>query len=165
MINGRGRAPRGHRGAARRDNHGVNGHVRLDKPPLIAANPPVTPAVLHMMKKRWTESDWYVPLDWLFHFGMVVFLPLGMILAITVHNVIRMTRAGNPLLAYLAGAAGVIGIVLLFFARLPLYRQRKFFVLGSKQLPPRNQKLYRIAYGFLIPSMLTMLGILALVRS
>ena len=41
MINVRGQAPRGHRGAGRRDNHGVNGRFRLDKPPLIAANPPV----------------------------------------------------------------------------------------------------------------------------
>ena len=51
MINGRGQAPRGHRGARRRDNHGVNGRLRLDKPTLIAANPPVTPAVRPMKMK------------------------------------------------------------------------------------------------------------------
>lgn len=117
------------------------------------------------MKKRWTESDWYIPGDWLMHLVMIVFMPIGVVIGITVVNVIHMTKRGNPLLAYIAGAAGVIGIVLFFFARLPLYRQRKFFVLGPKLLPPKHKKLYWTAYAFIVPSILTMLGILALLRS
>ena len=62
VINGRGQARRGHRGAKRRDNHGVNGHVRLDKPALIAANPPVTPAVRRQRSVRHLDKvkDGYV---------------------------------------------------------------------------------------------------------
>jgi hypothetical protein len=43
---------------------------------------------------------------------------------------------------------GIIGIVLLFLARLPLYRQKRFFVFGPKHLDAAHRKLYQAAYAF-----------------
>ena len=48
-----------------------------------------------------------------------------------------------------AVVAGFVGVVLLFFARLPLYRERQFFAFGSKRLDVPHRRLYRLAYGFI----------------
>lgn len=37
----------------------------------------------------------------------------------------------------------VLGAVLLFRAKLPLYRQGRFLTIGAHDLPPSSQKLYR----------------------
>ncbi len=51
-------------------------------------------------------------------------------------------------------AVALAGTATLFRARLPLYRQGKFFLFGSRMLPPESQKLYRVAYALLIPSII-----------
>lgn len=40
-----------------------------------------------------------------------------------------------------------IGVGLIFFAKLPLYRQRRFFTFGSGVLPPGSRPFYRWGYG------------------
>jgi hypothetical protein len=47
---------------------------------------------------------------------------------------------------------GVVGIGLLFFARLPLYRQRRFMTFGPRHLDSTHRKLYWRAYGFVAVS-------------
>lgn len=57
----------------------------------------------------------------------------------------------------------MIGIILLFFSRLPLYKQHKFFTFGSRALPPLHRKFYRTAYVFIgIAIVLMLLLIVAL---
>jgi hypothetical protein len=51
----------------------------------------------------------------------------------------------------------LVGTGLLFWARLPLYRQRRFFSFGSHALPPASVSIYRTAYALLIPSILVLL--------
>ena len=65
---------------------------------------------------------------------------------------------------WVALALAVTGIVLLFLARLPLYGQRKFFTFGSRGLPERTRKLYRVAYFFIGLGVLIMLVLLAVLR-
>ena len=117
------------------------------------------------MKKRWTESDWYIPPDTLFHFGSMFVMPIIVMVALTVATAILRAKQGDPLLAYIAGSLGVIGVVLLFFARLPLYRQKKFFAFGPRQLTGTHRKLYWWAYAFIVPSVIMLLGLLALLKS
>jgi hypothetical protein len=52
----------------------------------------------------------------------------------------------------LAVGLGVVGIGLLFFARLPLYRQRRFTTFGPRHLDSAHRKLYWRAYGFVAVS-------------
>jgi hypothetical protein len=49
-------------------------------------------------------------------------------------------------------AAGMFGMVLLFFARLPLYRQRRFLVFGPRELDRLHRRLYWLAYAVLLVS-------------
>lgn len=107
---------------------------------------------------RWLESDWYVPRDWLFNAGWMILAPLSLILGVMVVNVKMMTELGNPTPAYAAGAIALVGVILLFFARLPLYRQRKFLAIGPRQLDRAHRKLYWMAYALIVPSVLMMLA-------
>jgi hypothetical protein len=61
-------------------------------------------------------------------------------------NAVRHT--GDATILYTALAFGVVGSALLFFARLPLYQQRRFFTFGSSALDERHKRLYRWAYRF-----------------
>lgn len=53
--------------------------------------------------------------------------------------------------------AGAIGIALLFIARLPLYRQRRFWAVGPRQLDRKHRLFYWLAYAFVTVSLLLLL--------
>jgi hypothetical protein len=59
---------------------------------------------------------------------------------------------------------GGIGTVLLFFARLPLYRQRRFLVLGPRELDDRHRRLYWWAYRFIATSIVLLVVLIVAVR-
>ena len=63
-------------------------------------------------------------------------------------------KRGDRTLLAVALILGGIGVVLLFFARLPLYRQRRFFVFGARELSGFHKRLYYAAYLFLVPCIL-----------
>lgn len=90
-------------------------------------------------------------------FGLYfIFLPIGVLIALLIPALCG-AREGDPSLLYASIAFAVTGIVLLFFARLPLYEQHKFFTFGSKALPPLHRKLYRAAYVFICIAVVLML--------
>ena len=39
-----------------------------------------------------------------------------------------------------------VGVALVFYAKLPLYRQRRFFTFGSRALPESKRSFYRWGY-------------------
>lgn len=39
-----------------------------------------------------------------------------------------------------------VGVSLVFYAKLPLYRQRRFFTFGTKPIPEHRRKFYRWGY-------------------
>ena len=43
-------------------------------------------------------------------------------------------------------AAATVGVALVFYAKLPLYRQRRFFTFGSRALPESRRPFYRWGY-------------------
>jgi len=45
---------------------------------------------------------------------------------------------------------GILGVCLLIYARLPLYRQGKFLTFGPKDLPPRRLPAYRWAWRLVV---------------
>ena len=56
--------------------------------------------------------------------------------------------------------AGVVGVVLLFLARLPLYRRGQFLVFGPRLLDAPHRRLYYWAYVFVAISLLLLLGLI-----
>jgi hypothetical protein len=64
-------------------------------------------------------------------------------------------KAADALNLFYSGLGiGSLGIVLLFFARLPLYHQRRFWTFGPRELPAFHRKLYWLAYLFVVASVL-----------
>lgn len=50
----------------------------------------------------------------------------------------------------IALAVAVVGLSLIFSAKLPLYRERRFFTFGSKVVPEERRPLYRWGYRCVI---------------
>lgn len=61
----------------------------------------------------------------------------------------------------IATGTSLLGMVLLFLAKLPQYRAGVFLRVGCHHLPPRQQQLYRISFWFIIPSVLILSALLA----
>jgi hypothetical protein len=109
------------------------------------------------LMKRHRLSDWYVPPDIALIYGVPFILiamavPSSMLLPL----LSRARSSGDFTLLYMAFALGAVGIVLLALARMPLYRQRRFFTFGPRALDEGLRRLYRWAYRFIGASVLLM---------
>lgn len=69
-------------------------------------------------------------------------------------------KRGDTTLFNFAVFLGVVGAVLLFIARIPLYRQRRFFTLGPRALTGIYRKLYFTSYVFIVPSIVLLVLLL-----
>ena len=105
-------------------------------------------------------SNWYFPPDQLAILMLQIGVPLIGILAGCFLPAVSAARRGNPLLFWVALLLAVAGIVILFFARLPLYRQGKLWTFGPSGLPEKNRKLYQMAYWFIGVSVFILLVLL-----
>lgn len=107
-----------------------------------------------MNKSNDNKSSCNFPADFLAMFGMVI-IPLfvaivtGVLIAPLFH-----ARTGDPTILWVTLVLATIGIVLLFIARLPLYRQRRFLTFGPGALDEQHRRIYRWAYRFIGTSML-----------
>jgi hypothetical protein len=82
------------------------------------------------MSKR--RSDWYVPADWLAFLGMLVIIPsVALLGSMLLPALARLKTADVGTLYALGVGAGILGVLLLFAARLPLYRARRFWTIWS----------------------------------
>ncbi len=107
----------------------------------------------------------HFPRDMLFILGLQAIGPVIVLLIVACFlPPVLSARQGDPTLFWIALVLAVTGLVLLFVARLPLYRQRKYFTFGSKALPARYRRMYRIAYVFIGLSVVIMLLLLAVLR-
>jgi len=103
------------------------------------------------------KSDWQFPADFLAMFGMaIVPLIVALVAGVLLTPLFR-ARSGDPTMLWVAVGLAIIGIVLLFIARLPLYRQRRFFTLGPGALDEPHRRIYRWAYRFIAASVLLLL--------
>ena len=113
--------------------------------------------------KTGRESDWYFPPDWIALIGFVIFPIVGLCAGLFLPW-FTTVRHGNPIPLYASLLLACIGIVLLFFAKLPLYRQKKFFTIGARHLTGTHRKLYRLAYKFIGISIVLLLLVIAMTR-
>jgi hypothetical protein len=104
------------------------------------------------------SNDWYFPPDVAAALGPIICI----IIVVSVSSGVSWAKSfGDTKLFRFALLIGGIGVVLLFFARLPLYRKHRFFTCGPRSVTGTHRKLYYAAYVFIIPS-IVLLGILAL---
>ena len=104
------------------------------------------------MSKR--DSNWYIPADWLFHLGNLVIIPCIVILAsVLLPAVARLKTTDVATLYGLGVGVGLVGILLLFIARLPLYRQRRFWTVGPRELDRKHRRFYWLAYAAVLLSL------------
>ena len=86
------------------------------------------------------------------------------LLAGTGLSVINALRSGQWWVPALALVVAGMGIVLLFAAKLPLYRQRRFFTFGPRSLDERHRRLYQLGYRFIAVGLLLMVCVLLALR-
>jgi hypothetical protein len=92
---------------------------------------------------------------------MVIF-PVTAFLASLLLPFLDHLRAPNVFCLFWSGLGfGFSGIILLFFARLPLYRQRKFLTFGPNALPVFHRKLYWLACVAVVAAVM-LLGVVCL---
>jgi hypothetical protein len=107
-----------------------------------------------MSNKR---PDNHLPEEVLGFLSSIFFMPvIAMIAMLAAMLLPSLTSARGELITrlYWVGVTGgVIGIVLLFLARLPLYRQRRFLTFGPRELDQSHRRLYWLAYLFVVVSM------------
>lgn len=108
------------------------------------------------------KSDWKFSEDILFTLIFCAFPIIGAAFLGWFFNELSNVRRGNLTLFWIAASVAIVGLFLLFTAKLPIYRQSKFFTFGSKTLPERHKIVYRIAYYFLIASMVIMLVLMVM---
>jgi len=103
------------------------------------------------------KNDSYVPPD----IGAIGSLFFIMFVVLYVICGLSWAKArGDTTLFNLALFLGGVGAVLLLVARIPLYRQRRFFTLGPKSLSGVYRKLYFTAYAFIVPSVVLLVLLL-----
>src|SRR5258707_11947773 len=112
------------------------------------------------MKSR-KLSNWYVPPDIALIYGLpFIVMPVAMLLPL----LSRARSGGDFTLLYIAFTFGAVGTVLLALARMPLYRQRRFFTFGPRALDEAHKRLYWWAYRFIGVSVLLLSLLLVALR-
>jgi hypothetical protein len=97
----------------------------------------------------------YVPTDWLWHIGMLVIIPCVALMASILLPIVSLLKTADVTTLYASGLAmGVIGVLILFIARLPLYRAGHLWTLGPRQLDRKHRCCYGFSYVLVAVSLL-----------
>jgi len=111
------------------------------------------------------KSNWFFPPDFAVLLGFYfIFLPVMILGGWLATNLYNAKSNGDMTLLWAAVVLGAIGTVLLFLARLPLYRQRRFLTFGPKELDERHRRVYWWAYRFIGASVLLLVVLLFVLR-
>ncbi len=101
------------------------------------------------------DSDWYIPPEaaalWLTALLPLIIAAFSFLLF---PIVIRLQTAPIVTLYCTALGVAIVGIVLILIARLPLYRQRRFWTFGPGTLDRNHRRLYWLGYVFFVVSIL-----------
>ena len=118
----------------------------------------------HPEKEVMKSRHWF-PLDLaaLLSFPLVVLgISLPMAFLFPAINWLRHLTALPWLWALgIATATSLLGTVLVFLAKLPQYRAGIFLRVGSRDLPPREQRFYRASFWLIVPSIIALFALLS----
>lgn len=95
-----------------------------------------------MNAKKKDSLAWYVPPEVAFQ----LIMPLAMLLVSLFASALLAIDLRSPTFVVVGLAVSLLGAILLFVARLPLYRQRRWFSFGPKHLTGTHRRLYFAAY-------------------
>jgi hypothetical protein len=109
-------------------------------------------------RKHNKADDWYFPPDLAAALAPIV---CSIILLLAVCGISWVSAVALFRLALFLGG---IGVTLLFVARIPVYRQRRFFSLGPGAVSGIFRKIYCVAYIFIVPSILFLIFALLFLR-
>ena len=104
------------------------------------------------------SDDWYFPPDLSAALAPIV---LGIVLLFAICGVSWVTVVS---LFRFALWLGGIGVTLLFVARIPVYRQRRFLSVGPTAVSGVYRKIYWLAFIFIVPSILFLVFALLFLR-
>lgn len=93
-----------------------------------------------------------------------IMLPIAALGTVMFSGIQAVKSNGDLTLFWIALGLGCVGAVILFVARLPLYRQRRFGQIGPKGLDTFHKRLYVWAWCFLGLSISLFTLLLILVR-
>jgi hypothetical protein len=99
------------------------------------------------MKNRKSKEWIWPPADqWIGVWGLLIIAAVSILTGWGLNFFTRLT--GMPwICCYLIGiGVAALGVSLIFYAKLPLYRQRRFFTLGPRALPEQRRPFYRWGY-------------------
>jgi len=88
-----------------------------------------------------------------------IVLPISVLGVFIFPAFLRARNEGDLTILCVATGMGIVGVSLLFWARLPLYRERRFFTMGPRHLDARHKRIYWIAWTLI----LTSIGFLSLI--
>ena len=109
------------------------------------------------------ESAWQFPPDIAALLGLYyIIIPMALVGGWLGPAIYNARSIGDRSALWGALALGGIGTVLLFLARLPLYRERRFLALGPSALDARHRRLYWWAWCFIAAS-IALLALLILI--
>jgi hypothetical protein len=109
-------------------------------------------------RKHNKSNDWFFPPDLAAALAPIV---LALVLLFAVCGISWVSAVA---LFRLAICLGSIGVMLLFVARIPVHRQRRFFSLGPSATSGIFRKIYCVAYIFIVPSILFLIFALLFLR-
>ncbi len=105
------------------------------------------------MSKR--NSDWDLPPEALGLLSTLFLVPCTALLVASLVPIVGwLKKADVTVLVGVALSAGLVGACLLLAARLPLYRRRRFWTFGPRQLDRRHRRFYWSAYAFISAALL-----------
>ena len=82
-----------------------------------------------------------------------IFLPIVMLGAWVFPAFLRARNEGDLTILWVAITVGTIGSILLFWARLPLYKELRFFAIGPRHLDANHRRIYWAAWMLILLSM------------
>ena len=103
-----------------------------------------------MTTSKDNKDGWHFPPDMAALLGLCfVLLPIAGLGGMIIPGILAAKHKGDLSLLWIAVGLSSIGTVLLFLARLPLYRQKKFRQIGPGGLDAFHKRLYLWAWSII----------------
>jgi hypothetical protein len=99
-----------------------------------------------MQNRKRNEWIWPPADQWITVWGFWVMAIIAILIGQLLSFVSALTSARWVSCYVIALVVAGVGVSLIFFAKLPLYRERRFFTFGSRALPEQRRPFYHWGY-------------------
>ena len=103
------------------------------------------------MKKQGLKEWIWPPADqWIGVWGLLTIAIVAMVITWILNFFTGLTGIPWVCCYFIGIGVAVLGAALIFYAKLPLYRERRFFTFGPRALPEQRRPYYRSGYTFAV---------------